>query len=311
MVPCYRECNKILGTLARIPDLVNRIYCVDDGCPDQTGDYVEENCNDKRVRVLRHKSNQGVGGAMVTGYRQAMHDNADIVVKIDGDGQMNPESIMRFVRPIALGQADYTKGNRYFLLHNLDRMPKRRVFGNAALSFLSKLSTGYWRNFDPANGYTAIHARVLCLLPLYKVHRGYFFESDMLFHLSTLRGVVQDIPERAVYRDEQSNLRVSKVIPLFAIKHLRNFSARIFYTYFLRDFHLASIEWFLGPPLLIFGTWFGISSWQESTLTGIEATAGTVMLAGLPFIIGLQLLLSAIGFDIDNQPRTALHTLLD
>ncbi len=190
-------------------------------------------------------------------------------------------------------------------------MPKRRVFGNAALSFLSMLSTGYWRNFDPTNGYTAIHARVLCLLPLYKLHRGYLFESDMLFHLSTLRGVVQDIPERAVYRDEQSQLRVSKVIPLFAIKHLRNFSVRIFYNYFLRDFHLASIEWFLGPLLLIFGTWFGISSWHESAVTGIGATAGTVMLAALPIIIGLQLSLSAIGFDIDNQPRTALHTLLD
>ncbi len=114
VVPCYRERNKIMGTLARIPDSVTRIYCVDDACPDQTGDYIEENCSDKRVLVLRHKSNQGVGGAMVTGYRQAMHDNADIVVKIDGDGQMNPESIMRFVRPIVLGHADYTKGNRFF-----------------------------------------------------------------------------------------------------------------------------------------------------------------------------------------------------
>ena len=144
-----------------------------------------------------------------------------------------------------------------------------------------------------------------------KLHAGYFFESDILFRLSTIRAVVEDIPERAIYRDEQSQLRISKAAPLFAFKHTRNFAVRIFYSYFLRDFHLASIEWLLGPLLLIFGAWFGISSWHHSIVTGTEATAGTVMLASLPVIIGLQLLLSAIGFDIDNQPRTVLHTLLE
>ena len=166
VIPCYRETDKILGTLEQIPDYVNTIYCVDDACPDGTGDYIEENSTDPRVQVLRHTHNTGVGGAMVTGYRQALADGADIIVKIDGDGQMNPESIQRFINPIINGRADYTKGNRFYMLNDLDRMPKRRVLGNAALSFMSKLSTGYWQNFDPTNGFTAIHAKVLELLPL-------------------------------------------------------------------------------------------------------------------------------------------------
>ncbi len=311
VIPCYRETAKVADTIARVPDLVSRIYCVDDGCPDATGDYIETHVADERVQVLRHETNQGVGAAMVTGYRRALADGADIIVKIDGDGQMNPQSIKRFVRPILQGQADYTKGNRFFLLRNLDRMPKRRIIGNAALSFLSKLSTGYWRNFDPTNGFTAIHARVLELLPLERLHKGFFFESDMLYRLATVRAVVVDIPERALYRDEESQLRIGKVIPIFTAKHLRNFCARLFYCYFLRDFHLASIEWLAGPLLMIFGGSYGASHWYASSVTGIEASAGTVMLAGLSLIVGLQLLLSAIGFDIDNQPRMAIHTVLD
>ena len=201
------------------------IYCIDDGCPDRTGELIERECSDLRVQVLYHQENRGVGGATMTGYRRALRDGAEIVVKIDGDGQMNPESLPRFVRPILEGQADYTKGNRFYLLSNLTGMPKKRILGNAALSFMTKLSTGYWRNFDPTNGYTAVDASVLALLPLEKIDQGYFFESDMLFRLSTVRAVVQDIPERAVYRTETSHLSIPKNIPLFLFKHTRNFAA--------------------------------------------------------------------------------------
>lgn len=310
VVPCYRETANVLDTLAKIPAEVATIYCVDDGCPDATGDYIERHCDDPRVRILRREMNGGVGAAMVTGYRQALVDGADIIVKIDGDGQMDPASILQFVTPIIEGHADYTKGNRFFVLADLAGMPRRRLFGNAVLSFLTKLSTGYWRNFDPTNGYTAIHGRVLKLLPLDKLQPGYFFESDMLYRLSTIRAKVVDIPLTAIYADEESHLNDLKIIPVFATRHLRNFLSRIFYCYFLRDFHLASLQWLLGPALMLFGGTFGLFKWQQSISLGIEASAGTVMLAGLPLIIGLQLLLSAIGFDIDNQPTTALHPQL-
>lgn len=310
VIPCYREKNNILKTIEKIPSNVRYIYCVDDGCPDATGDHVEAHCKDSRVAVLRRQSNGGVGAAMVCGYRQALADGADIVVKIDGDGQMDPQSIHRFVAPIISGNADYTKGNRFFVLADLADMPRRRLLGNAVLSFLSKLSTGYWRNFDPTNGYTAIHARVLRILPLDKLHQGYFYESDMLYRLSTLRAKVVDIPERAIYGDEQSHLNDFKAIPVFALRHLRNFVSRIFYCYFLRDFHLASLQWVLGPALMLFGMSFGLIKWIESVRVGIEASSGTVMLAGLPLIIGLQLLLSALGFDIDNQPTSSLYPQL-
>ncbi|MDA1076648.1 MAG: glycosyltransferase family 2 protein [Proteobacteria bacterium] len=307
VIPCYRVTAHIMDVLAHIPDVVERIYCIDDGCPEKTGDMIEAQNTDHRVRVLRHTENQGVGGAVVTGYRHALADGVDIVVKIDGDGQMNPKLLPQFIAPITQGRADYVKGNRFFVLSDLERMPTTRILGNAALSFLSKFSTGYWRVFDPTNGYTAISASVLRLLPLDKLHRRYFFESDMLFRLATLKAVVLDIPQRALYANEQSGISLLRSIPLFAVKHIRNFFARLFYNYFLRDFNLASLEWILGPLLLMFGLIFGIYNWVEARDLGVEASAGTVMLSALPFLAGLQLTLSAIGYDVDSQPRTPLH----
>ena len=191
-------------------------------------------------------------------------------------------------------------------------MPIVRLFGNAALSFLSKLSTGYWRVFDPNNGFTAIHAKILRLIPLDKIHQGYFFESDMLFRLNTVRAAVIDVPMRAVYGTERSSLTVAIALPVFTVGSLRVISLNVsLYNYFLRDFHVASLEWLLGPPLLAFGLVFGLYSWITSAAAGVAATAGTVMLAGLPFIVGLQLLLSAISFDIENSPTRAVHPLLD
>ena len=307
VVPCYRETNKILQTLAAIPPLVSRIYCIDDACPDGTGKLVREHCRDSRVTVITHSQNQGVGGAVVTGYQAALSDGMDIVVKIDGDGQMDPELLPTIMRPVAEGRADYAKGNRFFILSDLTRMPKVRIFGNAVLSFLSKFSSGYWQVFDPTNGYTAVHADALRLLPLEKLRQGYFFESDMLFRLSTIRAVVQDVPQRAVYEDEESGISLFKVVPSFTLYHMRNFVSRIFYNYFLRDFHLASLEWLFGPMLILFGLIFGSINWLDAYQEGRQATAGTVMLSALPLLAGLQLLLSAIGFDVDNQPQIPIQ----
>jgi len=203
--------------------------------------------------VIFHENNQGVGGATITGYKESLKIDADIIIKIDGDGQMDPGLVEKFIKPIANRQADYTKGNRFFWIEGLGSMPPVRLFGNAILSFMSKLSTGYWQIFDSNNGYTAIHANVLRLLPLDKINKRYFFESDMLFRLNTLRAMVMDVPMRAKYENETSTLSVNYSVFEFSYRHSINFIKRIFYNYFLRDFHIASVEWLLGTILLLFG----------------------------------------------------------
>lgn len=310
VVPCHRERDHVLPVLAAIPPLVTAVYCVDDGCPEGTGRHIEAHCQDPRVRVIYHAVNQGVGAAMRSGYRAALGDGADIVVKLDGDGQMDPAEIPRLVAPILADQADYTKGNRFFRLDGLAAMPLARLLGNTALSFAAKLSTGYWQLFDPNNGYTAIDTGVLALLPLDDISNGYFFESDMLFRLNTLRAVVIDVPMAARYGDEQSGVRLLPASVEFTLRHARNFAKRLFYNYFLRGFSVASVEWLLGPALLAFGVLFGLAEWAASVQRGVAATAGTVMLASLPTLLGVQMLLSAIHFDIAQEPAIPLRRLL-
>nr|WP_313658713.1 glycosyltransferase family 2 protein [Achromobacter ruhlandii] len=167
VIPSYKVTRHILGVIASIGPECNRIYVVDDACPDGSGRYVEENCQDPRVRVIFHEKNKGVGGAVITGYRAAIEEDQDIVVKIDGDGQMDPTLLPDFVEPIVSGEADYTKGNRFYDLEEIHGMPKIRLIGNAVLSFMAKFSSGYWDLFDPTNGYTAVHVNVLRRLPLH------------------------------------------------------------------------------------------------------------------------------------------------
>lgn len=310
VIPCFRETEHILDVIAAIPVYIDSIICVDDCCPDNTGKFIAKNCNDKRVTVLYHENNKGVGGAMITGYKKALEIKSDIIIKIDGDGQMDPKILPRFIKPIIDNHADYTKGNRFFRLEDVYAMPAIRLIGNAALSFMSKLSTGYWHLFDPNNGYTAIHKDALGLIPLNKIHERYFFESDMLFRLNTLRAVVVDIPMQSKYANETSTLDIKSNLFVFAYQHLSKFMKRIFYNYFLRDFHIASLEWLLGPALILFGIIFGSIKWIDSIEANITASAGTVMLAALPTIIGVQLLLSALNYDMSSRPILPLQKRL-
>jgi len=307
VIPCYKVRNHILSVISSIGPEIHQIYVVDDCCPDGSGDFVETNCRDKRVQIIRNPENQGVGGAVMAGYKAAITDGMDIIVKVDGDGQMDPSLIPGFVAPIVSGEADYTKGNRFFNLEEIRVMPKARLFGNAALSLINKLSSGYWDLFDPTNGYTAIHGDIVRRLPLKKISCRYFFETDMLFRLNTLRAVVIDIPMDSRYGDEISNLRISEIVGEFFLKHARNFGKRIFYQYYLRDMSIASIELPIGLLMLVFGLFFGAYHWITSWLTGFPTLSGTVMLSAIPIIIGVQFILAFLSYDISSVPRRSLH----
>jgi glycosyltransferase involved in cell wall biosynthesis len=305
VIPAYRAAAHVAGVVSRIPRLVSAIYVVDDACPESSGAAVER-VGDSRVRVLYHDRNEGVGAATLTGFRQALEDGTDVVVKLDADGQMDPEFIPALIRPLLAGEADYVKGNRFWDLDSLAQMPWLRLVGNAVLSFVTKFSTGYWNVFDPTNGYVAIHRAALRLLPLDKLSRRYFFESDLLFRLYTARAVVRDVPMPPRYGDETSGLRPAKVMPEFLFKHLRNLAKRLFYSYFLRDFNIASVELAVGAVLVALGTGFGGLAWVHGAHEGRPATAGKVMLAALPVIVGFQLLLAFLQFDYQNVPKVPL-----
>lgn len=310
VIPSFRVTRHVLGVIAVMPPLVSRIYVVDDACPERSGDYVEQHNTDPRVRVLRHAVNQGVGGAVMTGYQAAIDEGMDVIIKIDGDGQMDPALIPDFVEPIIDGEADYTKGNRFFELERVRSMPGMRLFGNAVLSFMTKLSSGYWDLFDPTNGYTAIHANVARWLPFDKISRRYFFETDMLFRLNTLRAVVVDVPMAARYADEVSSLKISKILGEFLFKHARNGAKRLFYNYYLRDLSVASLELPAGVGLLGFGIVFGGWHWLHAVQAGISTPSGTVMLAALPALMGLQFILAFLSYDIASVPRRPIYLRL-
>ncbi|TMG95404.1 MAG: glycosyltransferase family 2 protein [Betaproteobacteria bacterium] len=298
VIPCYRVRRYILDVIRGIGPDVSAIFVVDDACPEQTAALIRQECTDGRVKVLTHAENQGVGGAMITGYKAALADDADVIVKIDGDGQMDPALIPRLIQPIVGGDADYTKGNRFYDLAFLRAMPRARLFGNAMLSFVNKMASGYWDIMDPTNGYSAIHRTALAVLPLEKLDRGYFFESG---------AVVRDVPMPARYQGETSNLRIGQVAAAFPLKYLRAAFKRIFYAYFLRDFNAGTLQLFLGLLIAGSGATYGAARWIHSSITGVPTTSGAVMLAALPVLVGVQLLLGALNFDVQNVPREPLQ----
>jgi hypothetical protein len=244
---------------------------------------------------------------MITGYRAALETDAEIVVKLDGDGQMDPALIKDLIAPIVLGRADYTKGDRFDSLTGLSQMPGIRLFGNAGLTLLTKISTGYWNITDPTNGYTAIHRDALKALPLGMLSKRFFFESDMLFRLSIYRAVVWDVPMLARYGSEKSNLSIAKTLWEFPWKHFKNFHKRLFYNYYLRDISAASIELPLGMLLWWFGVFAGFDALMSSLSNGVAASTGTVMISVVPLILGFQLLLAFVSHDVTSVPTRPKH----
>lgn len=300
IVPCFRVRKFLKQVVLDLPEFIDFVIVVDDKCPQKSYEVV---LGLEKVIVINHKENLGVGGAVVSGYKKAIELGADVVVKVDGDGQMDSSKIHKLIKPILEGKADYTKGNRFRDFKALKSMPKVRLFGNSALSFLIKIVSGYWSIMDPTNGFTAINRESLEDLELDKLSKRYFFESDMLINLNIENKVVKDVSMPAKYGDEESSLNAGKILYQFPPKIIKGFLKRIFFKYFIYNFNMASVYTIFGFPMVIFGTIFGAVKWYESVESGIEATTGTVMLSVLPIILGVQFLLQAINIDISSEPK--------
>ena len=311
VIPCFKVSQSLKSVLNDIGSEVTSIYCVDDNCPEESWKVAELMANkDNRIHIIKRDRNGGVGAAVISGYKVALEEGAEIIVKIDGDGQMDPRLIPNFIRPIYENRADFIKGNRFYDLRSISSMPLVRIIGNSILSFINKLSSGYWNIFDPNNGFTAVHAKVLKLLPMEKLNRRFFFEADMLFRLSTIRAVVKDIPMDPIYGNEKSNLSILSTLLTFPYLHFNRIAKRIFYNYFLRNFNIASLYLVLGLFLALFGIWFGIDSWIELSGKDETASAGTVMLAAMPIIIGNTYLVGFLAYDIQDIPKDPIHPVL-
>lgn len=309
VIPTYQGEVHLPQVLSKIPDFIRYIIVVDDCSTDGTSDVVNS-WPDKRVHLERHINNQGVGAAVLTGYNAALKLNADIIVKMDSDDQMDPDYLMQLILPILEGKADYTKGNRFVHTKELKQMPLLRYIGNLGLSFLTKLASGYWKIFDPTNGYTAIHAALIPKLDQKKISNRYFFESSMLIELGILRSVIRDVYIPARYQNEQSHMSKTKVFFEFPWRLVRGCFRRIWLQQFIRDFGIFSILSMTGLIFLLFGTSFGLYHWIHSAQIGRETPTGTVMLSVLPIILGVQFLLHSLILDIQNEPAEPVHTYI-
>lgn len=307
VIPAYRVEGQILDVISRFGEEVEKVWVIDDLCPNGSGILVKSQIRDKRVTVIFNEENLGVGGATLVGYSRALKSGADVIVKVDGDGQMYPEDIPSLIKPILQGEVDYTKGNRFDSLHELRNMPWLRILGNAALALLSKASSGYWSVNDPTNGFTAVHRSALERVDFEKLSRGYFFESDMLFRLNLSGAVVRDVSLPARYGNEVSGLRIGRILLEFPLKHWRNHAKRIIYRYYLREWSIGSIELVAGLGLLVTGAVFGASRTISAFERAQAITAGQVTVASLAIILGVQFLLSFISYDIQSEPKIPLQ----
>jgi dolichol-phosphate mannosyltransferase len=304
VVPAFRVEEYVSAVIARVPPIVQQIVVVEDCSPDSTGQLLDRLASgDPRLIVIHHARNAGVGGATKTGYCEALRRRADVVVKMDGDGQMNPEYIESLVAPIVSRQAEYTKGNRFQSWSYLRVMPLHRRIGNLGLSFLLKLASGYWNLFDPTNGFTAISSDTLRKLDFDRLEQRYLFESSMLVELYRLGARIQQVPMPPIYDGAISSLSTTRALVEFPFYLLRATIRRFVHRYIWQDFTAVSVFVIVGLFGLAFGTTFGAYHWIRSIQTAQPATAGTVMLSAVPVILGVQFLLQAIVLDIQSVPK--------
>ncbi|MFZ3091294.1 MAG: glycosyltransferase family 2 protein [Nitrospirota bacterium] len=301
VVPAYNVEKQIKDAVERIDKLVDHIVIVDDCSKDNTKEVIEK-IDNKKLIILKNDINKGVGGATITGFKKGLSLDGDIFIKYDGDGQMDPNRMKELILPLLEGY-DYAKGNRFIHTNELRQMPKTRLVGNFLLTFLTKLTSGYWHIFDPQNGYLAITRKALETLPLDLLHARYFFENDMLINLNIKDAKVRDVSMPSRYGDEKSSLKIRKILLSFPSLFLIRFIRRIYFKYILYDFSVIGLFYVLGSILLLFGAIFGAYAWTKSILTGIVTTTGTVMISVLPIIIGFQLFLQAIVLEVQESKR--------
>jgi glycosyltransferase involved in cell wall biosynthesis len=309
VVPAFNVENQIQRVLETMPDFVDRIVVVDDCCTDRTADVVLEAALEK-VTIIRHARNGGVGAAMKTGFAECLEKGYDIVVKMDGDDQMDPRYLPALLYPLCKDECDYVKGNRFDLNAENYSMPLIRRFGNLALSFVNKAASGYWHIFDPQNGFIAIKSKTLKKLRLDWIDDSYYFENSMLVALNIVEARVADVFIPSRYADEKSHLRISWVLRSFPYRLIKSFFRRSFYRYFFKDFSPVAVLLISGMTSFLFGiVWSGMS-WYESALAGHQTPLGTVAIGLVTIILGFQLLLTAMLLDIQETPM-GLHKSFD
>jgi glycosyltransferase involved in cell wall biosynthesis len=299
VIPAYNVEEQIISTIKGIHSFVDYIIVVDDCSSDKTNEIVSK-IDDERVILLKNDKNQGVGGATVAGLIKGLELGGDIFIKLDGDNQMDPDKMEDLIEPLFNG-FDYAKGNRFLHTNELGDMPTIRLAGNFVLTFLTKLSSGYWKIFDPQNGYVAISRGALDKLPLTNLYRRYFFENDMLVNLNINGSRVKDVSIPARYGNEKSSLKIRKVLFTFPRLLISRFLKRIYKKYILYDFSIIGFFYVIGLILMALGTMFGSYHWIKSVYTGNIATTGTVMIAVLPIILGFQLFLQAIVLEVEQE----------
>jgi glycosyltransferase involved in cell wall biosynthesis len=300
VVPAHNEEGLIGPTLAGIPSFVDRIYVVDDASSDATADRAAAS-GDPRVELIRHERNQGVGAAIVTGYKAALRERMDVTCVMAGDNQMDPDELATFAGPVARGEVDYAKANRLFTGKAWELIPRNRYLGNAALSMLTKIASGYWHVADSQAGYTALGLETLEVLDLDRIYRYYGFPNDMLVHLNVVNARVRDYPSRPIYGvGERSGIRLRKVIPRMSWLLVKGFFWRMKEKYVIRDFHPLVFFYALGFVMSTLGFALGL---LETVLRflGNSVSVATVVLVAILLIFGVQFLLFAMWFDMESN----------
>jgi len=298
VVPAHDEERLVIDTLGGIPDLVDRVYVVDDASADATAENAGS-VGDPRVEVIRHERNLGVGAAIVAGYRRAAEEGIDVTCVMAGDNQMDPSELAGLVEPVARGEVEYAKANRLFSGEAWEVIPHTRFFGNAVLSLLTKIASGYWHVADSQAGYTAISLGALRRLDLDRLYPRYGFPNDVLVHLNIQNARVRDVPSRPIYDvGEVSGIRLRSVVPRISWLLFKAFWWRLAQKYVIRDFHPLVFFYAFGALMTLVGLFLGALE-VVLRIFGNQITPATIVLVAVLLIAGLQLTLFAMWFDME------------
>jgi dolichol-phosphate mannosyltransferase len=310
VIPAYRVEKWIAEVITNLPGFVDRVFVVDDASPDNLSQVVSD-LNSPKIKLIRHEKNLGgPGGATKTGFRQAIEEDIDLVVKMDGDNQMDPKYLPGLLLPLVKNECDYTKGNRFSIVTDISNMPVIRRIGNLLLSLATKVVSGYWHVVDSQNGFFAIKGKVLKNIKLDWLDNSYFFENSMLINLNIIEAKVSDVYIPARYLDEVSSMNILNILFRFPYKLIKGLFGRIFFRYFYRDLSPVFVMLILGLTLLGGGGGVGCFAWYQSVFHKIDMSIGTFALGLIPILLGAQLLLNALILDIQQSP-TGTHKRYD